>query len=189
MISKPNWCLFWQIWLCVYGLALFVDAFFSFVFFFLAGTIKILQRQIWHPVKQEPIPFPALRKDHFLYTLLQIHTTQHGIIQVQIAADIKSEAIKSWGVCVREKECACMLGVWWGNGLCPVLTLSSMGDVLGSCGGEREDAWWSPPMQKKSHKHHGYAQRWGRRCFNAISTLPSTFVLRNRCTSEGHCLL
>lgn len=27
-----------------------------------------------------------------------------------------------------------------GNGLCPVLTPSAVGDGLGSCGGEREDA-------------------------------------------------
>lgn len=75
-----------------------------------------------------------------------------------------------------------------GNGLCPVLTLSSVGDVLGSCGGEWEDAWWSPSMQKIPQTPW-LCPRRGRRWLNAISTLPNTFVLRNRCTSEGHCIL
>lgn len=39
-----------------------------------------------------------------LYTPSNTSTTQHGIIQVQIAADIKSEVIKSRGVCVCERE-------------------------------------------------------------------------------------
>ncbi len=65
----------------------------------------------------------------------------------------------AWGVCVNVLASqGCDQG---GNGLCPVLTLSSVCDVLGSCGGEWEDAWWSPPMQKKSSKHHGYAQEGG----------------------------
>lgn len=69
----------------------------------------ILQRQIWHSVKQELIPFPALRKDHFLYTLLQIHQL-HSVPLFKF----RSCRYQKWSnnglrcVC----KCACISGVW-----------------------------------------------------------------------------
>ncbi len=83
-----------------------------------------------------------------LYTPSNTSAAQRVIIQVQVAAYIKSEAITAWGVRVNVLASqGCDQG---GNGLGPVLMLSSVDDVLGNCGGEWEDAWWSPLMQKKN---------------------------------------